>query len=136
MQLVSGLLTLLDTSMAKGSWATYQRAINTMTKFLKEFSIAESLPLSPIILAFFITHLYNLEYAASTIQTYVSAVGYVHRLHGKADPTNNFIVKRAIQGAKKDRTQGDIRLPITNPILNKRRPPFLHRLKIQVGAVH
>lgn len=105
--------------MAKGSWATYQRTVTAMTTFLQQFQIDTTLPISPIILAFFITHMYNQKYAPSTIETYVAAIGYVHKLCGKADPTVNFLVKKAIQGAKKERATLDVRLPITYPILTK-----------------
>jgi len=105
--------------MAKGSWATYQRAITSLDRFLQDFNIENTLPVSPISVALFVAHMHNLHFAPSTIETYISAIGYIHKLHGVADPANNFLVRKAILGAKKESAQPDIRLPITFPLLTK-----------------
>ena len=40
----------------------------------------------------FIAYLYDLMYAASTINTYVSALSYSHKLSGYPDPSKAFVV--------------------------------------------
>lgn len=105
--------------MAKGSWSIYQRAIDALSAFLTQFNIEGTLPISPVVLGFFISYMHNKQYAASTIETYVSAIGFVHKLYDEKDPSGSFIVKKAIQGVKKDRPTADVRLPITQPILHK-----------------
>ena len=49
------------------------------------------LPVSPSVLALFIAYLFNLNYAPSTVNTYVSAIGYSHRLSNLPDPTRVFL---------------------------------------------
>jgi site-specific recombinase XerD len=105
--------------MARTSWSTYTRAVVALEKFLKQFQIKTMLPIAPIAIALFVSHMHNQRYAASTIETYGSAIGYVHKLHGLPDPTDNFLVRKAIVGAKKEGNMPDIRLPITFPLLEK-----------------
>ena len=57
------------------------------------------------------------KYAASTVNTYVSALGYCHRLAGVNDPTKVFWVLEMLKGYGKLGSRQDTRLPITLPIL-------------------
>ena len=66
-------------------------------------------------LAIFIAYLYLHNYASSTVNTYVSALGYIHRLAGVADLTRVFF----IMGYGKASTRFDTRLPITVSILGR-----------------
>lgn len=43
------------------------------------------------------THLVAKHYAPNTITTYVSAIGFLHKVRGHTDPSNNFIVEKVIQ---------------------------------------
>lgn len=75
------------------------------------------LPLSSFQVANFIAYLHNLEFASATICTYVSAISYVHKLSQGSDPTNNFIVQKALAGVQRLSPKGDKRLPITTTLL-------------------
>ena len=57
------------------------------------------------------------NYAASTTNTYVSALGYSHRLAAVHDPTKVFWVIEMLKGYGKLGLRLDTRLPITPPIL-------------------
>ena len=57
------------------------------------------------------------QYASSTANTYVSALGYCHRLAGVNDPTKVFWVIEMLKGYGKLGSHVDTRLPITLPIL-------------------
>ena len=57
------------------------------------------------------------HYAASTANTYVSALGYCHRLAGVTDPTKVFWIIEILKGYGKLSSRADTRLPITLPIL-------------------
>ena len=61
--------------------------------------------------------MFQRNYAASTANTYVSALGYCHRLAGVHDPTKIFWVIEMLKGYGKVGTRVDTRLPITLPIL-------------------
>ncbi len=76
------------------------------------------LPVSPSVLVLFIAYLFNLNYAPSTVNTYVSAIGYSHRLSNLPDPTRVFYIVQILKGYGKKGFRLDSRLPITLPILN------------------
>ena len=64
------------------------------------------------------------QYAASTANTYVSALCYCHRLAGVNDPTKVFWVLEMLKGYGKLSLRVDTRLPITLHILRKARFPL------------
>ena len=70
-------------------------------------------------LALFISHLYSRNYASSSVTTYVSAIGYVHRLAGVNDPTQTTLINQLLKGYRKLAPVRDIRLPITLPLLRQ-----------------
>ena len=78
-----------------------------------------ALPISPSVLALFIAYLFDLKYAPSTVNTYVSAIGHSHRLSGLPDPTRVFYILQILKGYGKKGFRLDSRLPITLPILNR-----------------
>lgn len=90
-----------------------------LNNFLVKFDLSVRLPVQPVAIALFIAHLFDCQYAASTIMTYVAAISFLHKLYGLPDPGTNFLVQRAILGVKKTKPQIDLRLPITLPILKK-----------------
>lgn len=109
-ELVEHLKLLLQSSISPGSRRTYQRAWTVYAKFAEQFGLSDtlSLPLSVNSVALFI--------ATATISTYISAISYVHKLKGYADPTKAFLILKLLS-AIKSRSRSDIRLPITLPVL-------------------
>ena len=77
------------------------------------------IPLKPTELALFIAYLFKQKYAASTVSTYVSALGFYHRLAGFIDPTKMPFVVQMLKGYSKICSRIDTRLPITLPILER-----------------
>ena len=75
------------------------------------------LPIFPVTLALFIAYLFEQNYASSTVNTYVSALGYFHRLAGLCDPTKTFYIIEMLEGYSQLCHKLDSRLPITLPIL-------------------
>ena len=113
--------TLLQSSLQPSSLPTYQRAWKLFSQFLHIIltSISTTLPISPPILALFIAYMYDCHYAPSTVTTYVSALGYCHKLSGFPDPTKAFFIVQMLKGYGKLGSRLDSRLPITLPILNR-----------------
>ena len=68
----------------------------------------------PVTLALFIAYLFERNYAASTVNTYISAIGYSHKLLGLFDPRRVFYIIQMLKGYG---SQLDSRLPITLLIL-------------------
>ena len=63
--------------------------------------------------------MFNFHYAPSTVTTYISALGYSHKLLGFPDPSKVFYVSQILKGYKKVGFRLDSRLPITLPILDR-----------------
>jgi hypothetical protein len=76
-----------------------------------------SLPISPATLALFIAYLFDRNYASSTVNTYLSAIAYSHKLSGFPDPTRVFYIIQMLKSYAKNGAWLDSRLPITLPIL-------------------
>lgn len=74
--------------------------------------------ISPLTLALFIAYLFYRHYASSSVNNYVSAIGYSHKLAGLPDPTKAFFINQ-ILGYGKSGFRLDSRLPITLPILHR-----------------
>ena len=70
-------------------------------------------------MAIFVAYLYQHNYASSTVNTYVSALGYIHRLAGVDEPTKVFFIMEMLKGYGKVGARFDTRLPITVSILER-----------------
>ena len=68
-------------------------------------------------MALFLVHLHNTGYAPSTITTYTSAIGYIHKLYEQPDPSASFLIQKTLHALRKNSPQVDSRLPITITIL-------------------
>ena len=112
---------LLQSSLQPSSIPTYSRAWRLFSKnFHTVFpGVSISLPFSTPIIALFISYLFQRNFAVSTVSTYISALGYFHKLHGHADPSKNFLVNQMMKGYSKIDIRLDSRLPITLPILHR-----------------
>ena len=85
-----------------------------------------SLLLQPAVLALFVSHLYSLRYASSTVSSYLSAIGYAHRLAGVNDPTETALIRQTLKGYSKLTPAQDVHLPITLLILSQIIASFQH----------
>ena len=117
-ELLPQLLIILSASMAPASWRTYGRALYVLVDFLGQFGFTKTLPLLPIIIAIFVTHLHKCN-AASTVLTYLSAVSFLHKLYSMPDPVHTFIVQKAIAGVQRLKPKFDLRLPISLSVLHR-----------------
>lgn len=105
--------------MASSSWRTYQTALQSCNRFLQSYGLPTALPLQPASVALYLSYLHEKGYSPSTMPTHISAIAHIHHLLGLSDPTDSFIVKKVIQGAKHMNPTCDSRLPITLPILSR-----------------
>ena len=70
-------------------------------------------PISVPLLSNFIAFLFQKGYAPSSITTYVSAIGYQHRIRGLVDPSCSFYILSLLSGARRLQPSEDSRLPLT-----------------------
>lgn len=110
---------LLKSSLQPSSIPTYRRAWKLYSQFSQNVfqSAVVHLPIPPSHLGLFIAYMFQHNYAPSTTNTYVSALGYCHRLAGFDDPTKVFWVLEMLKGYGKLGSRVDTRLPVTLPIL-------------------
>ena len=119
-ELVANLRDLLSSALKPGSRKLYQRAWAVFQDFAHRFYKTSSpqLPLSPNMLALFISYLSARQLAPSTIASYISALSYVHKLKSFSDPTKSFLIQKLLTAVSR-RRKSDIRLPITRPVLHE-----------------
>jgi len=119
---------LLAASLNSASARVYRRPWTLFTTWAAHYlgTSVISLPVQPAVLALFISHLFSLHYASSSVTTYVSAIGYVHKLVGVEDPTAATIIVQILKGYRKLAPVRDVRLPITLPILRQLIQSFTH----------
>jgi len=87
--------TLLGHSLSTSSQKTYNRALQLFEDFVKtDESLPETFPIShQTYLSCFIHRL-----ASSTVATYISALGYCHKLMDLPNSLQSFLVKKCMVG--------------------------------------
>lgn len=110
---------LLEASMAKSSHSTYSRGVNSFDAFRVNVGFNQAWPAPVQHIVAFIAHMSLEGKAPSTINTYVSAISYNHKVNGWVDPTDNFIVHKLKEGCKRLNGRVDGRIPITLNILEQ-----------------
>ena len=68
----------------------------------------------------------NKDLAYSTVASYVSVLNFVHKMAGFKDFSENFAIKKSLQGYRKLGAKADTRLPITPSILKHLVQSLLH----------
>ena len=128
--------------MAPSSMQLYRRAWTLFRESLQHLHLSPSvqvvLPLSVNHIAIFVSHLYSQGYAPTSIISYSSAIGYVHRVSGWPDPSSDAVIQKLIAGAIKIRPPLPPRLPITLILLYRIMegvdaivPHYYHRLLLK-----
>ena len=114
---------LLKGSIAKSTSVVYRRAwallVELSNKVACNVSSVPKLPLSVGQVSFYIASMHVRGYAPSTMITYVSAIGYLHKISGFSDPTREFVIQKLLAGAAKIAPSVDPRLPVTHILLHR-----------------
>ena len=118
--MVSNLRGLLGSALTASSRRQYQRAWAVFRQFYCRFYGSENpiLPLVPNCIPLFISYLSFRKMAYSTINSYLSAISYVHKLKGLRDPTKSFLIQKLLTALSRQRA-ADVRLPVTKPVLHQ-----------------
>lgn len=116
---MGGVRILTQAALAPSTLNTYRQAWNIFESFSREtLGQVSKLPLSVTTISLFIAYLFKKQFAPSTISTYLSALGYVHKMLSISDNTRSFLVDKLVTGTYRLSQTLDTRLPITIPILN------------------
>ena len=107
----------MDSALEPASRACYRRGWNLYVQFAQKYPISEQFPVRVSNLALFIAYLVSQSYKPSTISSYVSAIGYVHKLKAIPDPTSSFLILKLLHACHKQQTIFDSRMSIVKPML-------------------
>ena len=117
------MMKLLKSSVAPSSLQLYKRAWalmrETFSYINQNSNLQIMLPLSVSSMSFYVAYLHRENYAPSSIVSYVSAIGYIHRISGFKDPTTTVIIQKLIAGSTRLGPRFDLRLPITIILLDQ-----------------
>ena len=117
--LTSTLKHIMRGALTRSSAASYQRSWALFSDFIKQYDIQGNFPISITTLSLFIAFLAQRGYKPSTISSYVSAIGYMHKIQGIQDPTGAFLIIQLLKSLHKNNPSADTRLPIDKQVLDK-----------------
>ena len=122
-ELAGTLTKLLQASIAPSSYQLYRRSW-TLFKECQSFLLGAqatpaSIPLTTNQVCLYISFLHKNGYAPTSIVSFTSAIGYVHRISNVKDPTSSLLVQKLLSATLKLRPTVDPRLPITIIILQR-----------------
>lgn len=119
-KLLEYITVLTQAALAPSTRSTYRRAWDLFETFSSTIMGQQfHLPLSVSTISLFVAYLFSKSLAPSTVSTYLSAIGYVHKMLSLPDNTQTFLVEKLVMGTYRLSKTFDTRLPITIPILNK-----------------
>lgn len=88
--------------------------------FCKVLEFEARLPIPVYVLLLFIAHMGNQNQSANSIQSVLSALAFFHKINSMKSPTSEFVVSKVMAGVRNlGSREGDVRLPITPPVLNR-----------------
>lgn len=79
----------------------------------------------------FIAHCFKENLAASTVESYLSVIGYYHKLSNCNDMTQHYIIRKTLNGYQKMRKVNDSRLYITPAILQSLIHSLIHKAYVK-----
>jgi hypothetical protein len=70
-------------------------------------------------LILYVAYLSNAGYAPGTVKTYLAGIGHLYKILGYADPTNQFLLRKVVEGMIRTDKRQDVRAPITYTLLER-----------------
>ena len=111
------LRELLHSELSEASRKLYSRPRVVFTEFYQRYqSVHVNLPVSTACVALFISFLCAKCLAPATINSYLSALAYVHKIQSHYEPTKSFLIEKLLVAVGLG-SQADIRLPTSRPLL-------------------
>lgn len=118
--LIRGVHSLINSSMAYSSWKTYKTAVDAFHTFRLLYNLENIWPVPIDTIAHFIGYLSLKGFATSTVTTYIFALIHVHKIGNLVDNTKSFIISKMLEGLRrKNPKTRDIRVPISLNLLKR-----------------
>ncbi len=115
-QLGAAIASLVGSIISDRTRQIYKRAWQSLSQFTSSINVTLSLPLSNDVLLSYIAFLNASGYAAATINTYMSAFSFVHKINNLHSPADSFVINRILKKLLANK-QPDTRMPITPDVL-------------------
>ena len=112
-------ISLIRCSISENSANAYSTAINCFNSFRAVYSLPNDWPAPLNQLILFIAYCFEKNYAPSTVILYMSGISFVHKIKGFYNPSENFVIRKMLEGCKRLRHRKDYRAPISMTILKK-----------------
>ncbi len=109
---------LLNMSVSENTRKSYDGSMLAFKQFCSNLEMP-FLPSTTEAIALYISKLSLDGKSHNSIDTYLSAISFFHKLYGHQDPTATFIIAKMREGCRRDRPRKDTRLPITPFVLTK-----------------
>ena len=116
----------MEAALSTSSIASYRRSWALFSEFTDTVGLQNSFPVSISTMALFIAFLVEQGYRPATVSSYISAIGYMHKIQNIADPTGSFVVVQLLKSVHKSCPSADTRLPIDKCLLDKLVAGLLH----------
>ena len=97
---------------------SYVNAMTLFSKYQNQFGLSGAWPPTLEHLINFIAYMYTNSYSVSTARSYLADLSFYIKLQNHTDITENFIIKKMLEGYKRCRPSKDIRSPITLDMLS------------------
>ena len=108
---------IITEALAPKTRDSYNRIFNEYQVFVASLGFSSILLDNPGAVILYLTSLFQKGLASNTLFSRASALAYILKLRGDSDPTQHFLVKKFLKGAKHARPSADIRQPMSVQIL-------------------
>ena len=105
--------------MANNTQLVYRNALSAFSKFRAQYNLPELWPSPSNHIILFLTACFGNGYSPSTLASYCSGIGFLHKVNGLKDPTDEFVVRKLLEGCRRRRKVIDTRAPIGRSLLEK-----------------
>lgn len=110
---------MLDASLAKNTLISYRTGIQCFENFRVQYGLPVVWPPPVPHITMFIAFLSLNDKSSKTAACYIASINFRCKFSQNFDLSQNFIVKKMLEGMKRANPSKDARLPITLEILNK-----------------
>jgi len=98
---------------------TYNTAVESFNTFRKQYAFRAEWPARHNQIVLYIAFCFEKGLAARTIATYVAGIAFVHKINDGYDIGESFVVKKLLEGCKRQHRTRDSRAPVTLTMLSK-----------------
>lgn len=114
-----GAASLIRYSISENTFSTYRTALNAFDKFRSNHQLNIQWPADILHIILFISFTFERGQSPKSIKTYIAGINYWHKLHGWIDLSENFVIKKLLEGFSRARVSKDNRAPITKKLLQE-----------------